>query len=295
MSCQFQSNKIMQKNKTQNIPNGSLPSPFDLRTFGSKTTTNKKQKGGERYKPEDIESQKKVGICTSISLTQNTRKATKRKYSAEFQYLLQKKYYDGNWSEGSSIFHALKVAKNFGLLPEKYWIHTTYADRNLPYHEYIAKLKAIPDWEIKRLIKIANNYKIKAYAKVPVTRDAMAQAIDGSKAGILARFVIGSEWWRKPVEPLRKPIKPISGHAVTESNYDGDSFRNANTWSYLWADGGTAYFMLNDYKPTECWRVWYWDEEVPKEIQKKLGSRESIIGKIMNLIQQIVLLVLKLK
>ena len=278
---------------------GCEKSPLDIRTFAYPVTARAKQKGGKRYDPEDIESQKKVGICTSISFTQNARKATGIPYNADFQYLLQKIYYDSKlpigWKEGSSIFTAIRVGKNYGLLPERHWTHTTLEDRNLPYHEYIAKLRAIPMEEIERLLKLSANYKIKAYAKVPVTRDSMAQAIDESKSGIFARFVLGREWWTAPIEPLRKAFEKISGHAVTESNYDGGSFRIANTWGKNWADSGTAYHLLRNYAPTECWKVWYWDDVLPKKIEEKLESRESIIGKILNLIQQIISLLIKLK
>ena len=274
---------------------GCEKSPYDVRTFASPVMAYVKQKGGKRYNPKDIESQKKVGICTGISKTQKARKEKEMKFSADFQYLCQKKYYDKNWKEGSSIFHALKVAKNIGLLPEEEWTLTTLEDRKLPYHEYIKKLQSLNTVEFNRLIKIANKYKIKAYAKVPVTRDAMAQAIDDSNSGILARFVIGKEWWTPPIEPLRKPVKKISGHAVTISNFDGGSFRIANTWGDEWATGGTAYFLLRKYAPTECWKVWYWDDKLPKKIEKKLESREAIVGQIFDLLQKIILLVVKLK
>lgn len=274
---------------------GCEKSPYDVRTFASPVMAYVKQKGGKRYNPKDIESQKKVGICTGISKTQKARKEKEMKFSADFQYLCQKKYYDKNWKEGSSIFHALKVAKNIGLLPEEEWTLTTLEDRKLPYHEYIKKLQSLNTIEFNRLIKIANNYKIKAYAKIPVTRNAMAQAIDDSNSGILARFAIGQEWWVEPIEPLRRAKYAISGHAVIITNYDGESFRIANTWGSRWADKGTAYFLLCNYTPTECWQVWYKDEKIPKEIEKKLESRGSIIGKILNLLQQIIVLVIKLK
>lgn len=283
---------------------GAKPSPVDIRTFSVSVKSYPNIKGGQKYSPTDIEDQDKVGICTAISLTQNARKATGKQWSAEFQYLMQKMIYDKDWDEGSSIFSAVRVAKNIGLLPADEWTYTTQADRNLSYHEYAKKLQAVPPSEITRLMQIAGKFKISAYATVPVTRDAMAAAIDNSKSGILARFALGNEWytsiagattWDKDfIQPLRSPKTIISGHAVTESNYDGGSFRIANTWSSSWADGGTAYHLLSGYQPTECWAVWYPDEVLPKEIESQLESRASIIGKITDLLQQIVALVLKL-
>ncbi len=262
---------------------GCDESPFDLRTF-SYVPTGAPVKGGSRYNPEDIEDQHKVGICTAISLTQQARKATGIKYSADFQYLNQK-ILTGNWDEGSSIFTSLKVAKNIGLLPESEWTHTTEDDRKLSYAKYIKKLQAIPQAEIDRLKQIASAYKITAYTKVPVDRDIMAQAITDSAAGLLTRYAIGNEWYRKPIEPLRQPAKPISGHAITESNFDGDSFRVANSWGTDWADKGTAYRLDKDYQPTEAWLVHYGTP--PKEVQKQLDARTTKLAATVDLLQKV--------
>jgi hypothetical protein len=282
-------------------PFGARKSPIDIRTFTAPTKAYASQQGGKRYDPQDIEDQSKVGICTAIHLTQNARKATGIKYSAEFQYLLQKKYIDKDWDEGSSIFAALKVAKTYGLLPADQWTHTTQADRGLPYEKYIAKLKAIPQAEIDRLLAIAASYKIKAYASVPVNRDAMAAAIDASEAGILVRFDVGSEWYtstagvitwdKSAIEPLRKPSSVISGHAIIESNYDGYSFRVANTWGVEWCEDGTAYHVLTKYAPTECWAVYY--NDTPAEIDAQLQQREQLLGRVKDLLQQIVAILIK--
>lgn len=268
----------------------ATPSPKDLRTF-TYAPTKANVYGGEKWEPEFIEHQHKVGICTAISTTMRARKHFNIKFSAEFQYLCQKKFYDLNWDEGSSIFHAIKVGKNIGFLPESEWTFTTEQDRYLPYNEYIEKLKAIPDTEIERLKTIANKYKIKAYANVPVDRDFIANAIDES-GSLLSRFVVGSEWWMPPIEPLRNPLTALGGHAVNNTKYSGGSFRIANSWGTDWADKGTAYYLLNSYTPTENWKVWF--ENVPQEIQNQVESRATIIGKIMDLLQQIIVLVAKL-
>lgn len=281
---------------------GAEKSKYDIRTFAY-VPVKANFTGGKRYDPEDIENQHRVGICTAISMTQNARKATKIKFSADFQYLLQKKYVDQNWTEGSSAFSALRVARgaedkngNFlwgGLLPEEYWTFTTEEDRKLPYSEYIKKLQAVPESEIKRLCEISRAYRIAGYAQVPVTRDMLADAIDESKAGIIVRFTTGSEWYTHPIEPLRAPQNPTSGHLITVCNYAGNSERVANTWGPMWADKGTAYFLLSDYKPTEAWIPYYSELPAPIEDQKK--RRATIIGQIMDYLQKVVALLALLK
>lgn len=261
---------------------GGLSSPFDIRTFAYEPTK-ANIKGGLRYNPEDIEDQWSVGICTAISTTQNARKATGKKYSADFQYLLQKKFIDKNWNEGSSLSSALKVAKNYGFLPEELWTFTTEKDRKLSYEKYIAKLKKVTDSDIDALLKKTVKV-LKAYAKVPTDRDSMANAIDESSAGILTRYSLGNEWYRKPIEPLRPPKEVISGHAVTDSNYNGESFRIANTWGTDYADKGTAYRIHSQYKPTEAWLPYY---EVPNHVEEQLKKRVALLGKLADLLQQL--------
>lgn len=259
--------------KRNKYSTGAIESKKDLRDF-SYIPDKANWKGGTRYEPEDIEDQSRVGICTAISLTQNARKATGVKYSADFQYLLQKKYVDGNWEEGSSIRSALRVASKYGLLPEKYFKYKI--SRTQSYARYIKKLQSIPQAEIDSLLKRC--IPIKGYASVPVTRDFLANAIDESEGGLLVRFVLDSHWWTKPIEPLRPPKNVISGHATIISNYTGGSLRIANTWGDDWADKGTAYFLLKDYSPTEAWIVYY--KETTKSIEKQIKKKKSILNKI---------------
>ncbi len=266
---------------------GGDASIIDLRDF-SFIPTKANKKGGERYQPEDIEDQHSVGICTAISLTQNARKVYGVDFSDDFQYLLQKLEIDGNWNEGSSARSALKVGVKFGFLPQSEWKHTTIEDRKKGYNYYIKKLQSVSREEIERLKTIAAKTKLAGYANVPVDRDKIAQAIDESKAGVIARFVIGNEWYRQPIEPLRPPKNPISGHIVTICNYDGNSFRIPNTWGADWADKGTAYFSLLTYQPTEVWIPYY--QEMPVVID---NQREQLLTVIALLKKLVSLLTLK--
>lgn len=271
---------------------GANKSPTDIRTFTYAPMT-AGLKGGARYLPEDIEHQHKVGICTGISLTQNARKVLKTPFSMDFQYLCQKKFYDKNWDEGSSIFSALRVGKNIGFVPAIEWTHTTEEDRKLPYHLYIEKLKQVPDSEIERLKEIAKQYRVVAYARTPAVSEWIKDAVDSTDNGILARFDLGSEWWTSPIEPLRKPKILISGHAVTISNYAGGSYRIANTWGKDWADKGTAYTTFDSYMPTEAWLVWFKKEDVPEEVKRQIENRDKLIGRIADMLQAIISLINK--
>ncbi len=268
---------------------GAEPSTVDIRDFKyepDRAALTAPQKGGERYNPEDIEDQHRVGICTAISLTQNARKALGLHFSADFQYLLQKKYYDKNWNEGSSARAALHTAYTYGLLPVTLWNYTTEEDRKLPYSKYIAKLKAIPESEILRLIEVSKAYKLAGYAAVPVERDKLAMAVDESRAGLIVRFVVGREWYTAPIEPLRKAKSPISGHLITYCNYDGMSYRLANSWGDDWADKGTAYGHLTSNPPTEAWIPFY--NELPAVIEKQKEELNTLYGQLLTILQKLI-------
>lgn len=268
---------------------GADESPKDIRTF-TYTPTKANIKGGTRYGAKDIEDQKRVGICTAISLTQCARKATGKKYSADFQYLLQKKFNDKNWNEGSFALSALRTAQKYGFLLESDF--KQYApSRNQPYHKYIAQLQKISDKTIAKLLKKSAKNKLLAYEKIPVDRDLLANAIDASESGIIVRFAVGKEWWTPPIEPLRPPKEVVSGHLIVESNYHGRSFRVANTWGDDWADKGTAYHLLYQYAPTEAWLPYF--NEVPDRVAEKLEKKETTFGKILNTLLKVVNIFLK--
>ncbi len=291
---------------------GSFKSPFDLRTFTYIPEIVKaKQSGGTRWEIKPFEHQHKVGICTAISTTMKASRYFKKDFSPDFQYLLQKKFYDGQiwrdaWIEGSCISNALKVGKNYGFLPIEEFTYITEQDRFLPYHEYIRKLQAIPDSEINRLLEISKQYKIKAYAQCPSSdRNIIAEAIDESDYGVQAMFRVGKEWWTDrngitswkaiDLEPLRAPKEVVSGHAVSLTNYDGNSVRLANSWGTDWANKGTAYFLLDEYSPVEVWKVWYEGEQLPDQITKQQEEATKIIGQIIELLQKLLKLIITKK
>src|ERR1035437_2410997 len=213
---------------------GAHESKIDLRTVKHKEMTtlvaSPPVQGGYDYLSTDIFNQHAVGICTAISLTQNAGKAIGRKFSADFQYLLQKRQ-DGDWNEGSSILSALKVGNKIGFLPAELFTEVTEVNRNLPYAQYVAKLQAVPEARVQQLILDCSDYKLTGYATVDITDPyAVAKAINDSRSGILCRYCVGKEWYTAPdgriswatadINPLRAPTVVISGHAISGAKYD---------------------------------------------------------------------------
>jgi peptidoglycan hydrolase-like protein with peptidoglycan-binding domain len=253
----------------EQIATGCLPSKKDKRTVSHSSLSFAGEplvKGGTEYMASDIEHQHAVGICTAISMIQNREKANGKHYSPEFQYLLQKKFIDGNWTEGSSVLNALKVAKNYGFLPIELFTYVTEQDRYLPYSEYIKKLQGISDAEVQRLIGLCVD-KIGGYASVVNDSQSIARAINESESGVLCRFGCQSNWWtsvlgysswaEKDISPLRwKP--ETSGHAIGMTNFDYTTQLKqtlANTWGKTYCRNGSIDIIFNTYMPTEIWTI----------------------------------------
>jgi len=258
---------------------GALESKQDSRTVQiSDLAGEPLVKGGYEYSLSEIENQRRVGICTAISLTQNRSKVDGIKYSADFQYLLQKKFLDQNWQEGSSIMSSLKVGKLYGFLPLEFFTWVTEEDRNSPYAQYIAKLQAIPLSEILRLTGLCVN-KIQGYAQVNINdSQTIAKAIIDSESGIICRYDVGSEWWTQPINPLRPPQKVISGHAINMSKFDYTVNLDqtlVNTWGILWNINGTANILWGNYKPTEAWIILKYNPIPPYNFTKSMQWGET--------------------
>ncbi len=261
-------------------------------------------KGGVIYTADEHEHQHRVGICTGISRVQLRQRQTGKKYSPDFQYLLQKKYIDLDWNEGSSVFSSCKVAYTYGFLPEDLWSHTTEADRYLPYSQYIAKLQAIPDLEIKRLKKLCVD-KIAGYARVKVNNaQSVAKAIIDSpqQAGILCRYGCQKNWWTpswdaKDINPLRNDPE-TSGHAIINSFFDystGKSMQKlANTWGKVWCLEGNADINFDNYPMTEAY-VDLLDTPVinPHPLTKK-GDKGPVVKELQGILNEKTSFILKI-
>lgn len=249
---------------------GALESELDIRTVKHEDLAQGGEpllKGGRPYLKADIEDQHNVGICTAISMIQNREKANGKRYSPEFQYLCQKKFYDLNWVEGSSVFNALKVAKNIGFLPLTEWTYTTEEDRKLPYSQYILKLQAVSDADIERLKALCVD-KIAGYASVDVSDpQALGKAINESESGILCRYGCQKNWWTsssgviswqpKDIDPLRNG-QETSGHAIIMNMFDYTTSTMqvlSNMWGIYWNKEGCADINWENYPPTEAWTI----------------------------------------
>lgn len=278
---------------------GAEPSPYDVRLFKyapklDLATAIQTYDGGEKWGPAYIDNQYKVGICTAIALTMKAKRYFNKDFSPDFQYLLQKKFKDKNWNEGSSAYHAILVGYQYGFLPKKYWTWTKENDRKLSYSQYIKKLQAVPDAEIERLLEIAKQYKVTAFAQTPVERDAMAVATLKCD-GLLVRFVIDETWYSMNIgkkDKLTNTGKNKSGHIVNDVRFSGDSRRIVNSWGQDWSEDGTAYYLLDEMRPTEAWSVWF--GEYPPEIEKQKEEKEKAIGQLKELLQKVVALYYKL-
>jgi peptidoglycan hydrolase-like protein with peptidoglycan-binding domain len=243
---------------------GAIRSKYDKRTLIHDTTVVKAlplTTGGMIYPPEDIENQRKVGICTAIDITNQASKFYGKKYSADFQYLIQKSLVDGNWIEGSSVFSALKTANKYGFLPAELF-PITEKDRIDTYANYLNKLQNLSG-QISYLLTKCEN-KLAGYAQLPYKDpQSIATAINDNPTGIQCMVLVGKEWYTDEqgivtyapalIDPIRPPKIVISGHSIKATYFDFTANQwplYANTWGTDYDLGGNCHI---GYTPIEAW------------------------------------------
>lgn len=278
---------------------GGLKSPYDPRVFKYAPKVDyaasiELWQGGNNWDGKHIDDQHNVGICTSIALTMKAGRYFDKDFSPDFHYLIQKKFFDKDaaigWGEGSSAYHSILVGYHYGFLPRELftkWI--TEKDRKLSYSKYIKKLQAIPDEEIDKLLKIAKQYKVTAFAQTPVNRDALAAATVKCD-GLIVRFTIDETWYSsnlKQSDKLTYNGRNQSGHIVNDYKFAGNSRRIVNSWGTNWSGDGTAYYLLNEIRPSEAWSVWF--GEFPPEIQQQIEDKNKIIGQLKEVLHTLIM------
>ena len=242
---------------------GAKRSEYDKRTKihqpsvkGTPLTT-----GGTIYQPQDIENQLKVGICTAIDMTNQAGKKYGKKYDADFFYLLEKRFIDGNWDEGSSVLSAMKTGNKYGFLPLGLF-SVTEVDRT-DYPSYVAKLQAIPIATVYSLLNQCEN-KLAGYAQLPATDvQTIANAIEQEPTGIQCMYQVDSAWWTaldgtetySPalIDPIRPPISIIDGHSIKATYFDFTVSKwllHCNTWGQTYDLQGNCHV---GYSPLEAW------------------------------------------
>ena len=271
---------------------GAFKSPIDVRNFAYiPKYKNAPNEVGKRWPKLAIRDQHRVGICTTIAVVQQAIRAFDIEFSPDASHLLQKKFIDKNWHEGSSALSSLKTGTHFGFVP-KYLVdpYITENDRKLGWTYYSKKLQAIPDEVINEWITVASKYKMAGYYRVPLHWQTIKNAILESKFGLIVRFSLDDRWWRDPIEPLRSPIEPLSGHIVSISRAVGHSYRVENSWGTDWADEGSAYGMFTDYKPTEAWLPVFPDPTDPLHVDviTQIEKKKKLMGNIIELMQKII-------
>lgn len=244
------------------------------------------KEGGKKIKPECILDQNKVGICTAISNVQGVYDRTGKRYSEDFQYGLQKKYFDGAWYEGSSVFNSLRASKKYGYLPKHIFDSYFVRDPNEDYNSYSTRLRGIFDNE-NLLAKLLTQceFPLLGYKQITdLSLTSLATAISDVDNIVIARYTCGRSWFYKTIsgimyncwsgetiEPIEEPVStptfPVTGHALTLVLFNKLGLFLANTWSALWCGDGHA---IINYYPTEAYKMYFknWDDQWKLPVKK---------------------------
>lgn len=257
------------------------------------------------YQSSEVLMQNKVGICTAIAITQQAQKKYNKKYSSTFQYLIQKKMYDGAWYEGSSGQSALWVANKYGFLPYEILPDLQDSNNSITYSEYVSILESYTQEQINSWIAQCEN-KISGYASVN-TNDyqALAQGILDSETGLYCTTTVTHDWYTNSqgvadwsfegLCPLSKKLNVAGGHAITIDSFDSTSFNGitwANTWSEQWcwktnySNGGIAISNYNTVKPNQAWII-YWDKVPVKPNTQFIFNKDLRYGMANNDVKEL--------
>lgn len=235
---------------------------------------------GHRHK-----NQMKVGICTAACVTTLAERFFNDgvPLSMEWLYKMGKVLIDGALYEGSSIFTMLKTAQKYGIPSEAKFP----SNCNRPYSEFIQDVTITQE-----MLDDAAKHKIPGYAQVPVDPASLMQAIYASKCGIATREDVGNELWTdvngnwtndaSKLEPWRRTINIISGHAIGMTQYDatGDfKGKKRNSWGDDWCNKGDIEFYLKTRAPffTEAWTI----------IDKVLFTKDLRMGQTSDDVQRL--------
>lgn len=244
------------------------------------------KEGGRKIKPECILDQNYVGICTAISNVQGVYDRTGMLYSDDFQYGLQKKYFDGAWYEGSSVFNSMRASMKYGYLRKE--IFDTYfkRDPNENYTSYATRLQTVfANEQLIAKLLTQCEFPLLGYKQITdLSLTSLATAISDVDNIVIVRATCGKSWFYKTIagimyncwngesiepieEPVGSPTFPITGHAFTFPMFTKMGLLLANTWSKLWCGDGHAYI---DYFPTEAYKMYFknWDDQWKLPVKK---------------------------
>jgi hypothetical protein len=248
----------------------------------------------------DLCNQRQLGICTKCSVRTAVEHHFKDgvRLSENWGYLIQKVMVDRNLTEGSSIFSALKSAKNYGI-PTKDMELIFPLKTDGSYAEFVYDFNMKYGGEVpEQILENALKHKIAGYYSVPVDPISIAKEIQKDHV-VMVRFTVGENtytpsWRKADLEPLRIPTSNFGGHAWDITEYEGldwnQTNRIINSWGRNWCDNGYVKFVMATQKPyfTEAWAI---SDEVlpPKKVQLtkdlKLGITDPdilVLQKFLN-------------
>lgn len=259
------------------------------------------------YQPSEVLMQNHVGICTAIAMVQQAKKKYNKKYSSTFQYLMQKKMYDGNLDEGSSGQSALFVAKNYGFLPYEILPDLQDINPSMSYQDYVTILQSYTQEQINTWISQCEN-KIAGFASVDVTDyNAIAQGILDSETGLYCTTTVTEDWYTNKqgvsdwayndLCPISKNLLVAGGHAITIDSFDSTLFKGitwANTWSEAWcwkvnyAQGGIGLSNYDTVRPNQAWII-YWNSlpVKPQPVAQFIFNKDLKYGMANNDVKQL--------
>ncbi len=222
-------------------------------------------------------NQKQLGACVghahAIIHTYYEFKENKKTLmlSPRYLYSLSKKIDGIPGQQGTYPRVTAGIQVNKGCAPEGFVFNNT----NLTHEEYINVI------ETPAITDSARPYKMKGYAVVASSKDALKQAIVSN--GLVAITI--------SVGNFNNPIKAgtLGLHRVVAYGFDGDRFFYRNSWGEGWGDNGNGYFDWQDQQLVDIIAFVDLPNEIMEEIKKKYKyfSDKEIVGLKPELVEKL--------
>ena len=220
----------------------------------------------------DVKNQGMINSCVAHSLStfmEEYYKAANEKFSVGFIYGYRPvSYYQG---EGMYPRDALKTLQKLGDVP--------YAA--FPYNEEIPGIKIKVNNDLNNLTLVANEYRIKSYARIYTINDIKTCLLNDCPVPISIPVYNNLELDEQNI--VRMPNGEIQGyHMVILYGWNESGFLMQNSWGTNWGNGGRA-VLPYDYPIDSAWAI----STDANPIDTKQTIWQKVLTFFMNLLKKL--------
>lgn len=217
----------------------------------------------------NVKNQRVVNSCVAHSLStfmEEYYKSDKKDFSTGFIY----GYRPNNYYQGEGMYprEALKTLQKVGNV-----LHSHF-----PYNIEMPNIKRIVDANLESLIKLAEKYKIKSYARIYTNNNIKKCLFNECPVPISIPVYNGLKLDKNNV--IQMPDGEIEGYHMTILyGWNEQGFLLQNSWGDSWGNKGCAILPYN-YPIDSAWAI--------SMDSNKIETKQNVLQKISVLLQKLI-------